>query len=188
MFGGGGWGVLFPMCSHYVPPQVVILFLRFPMCSLRHSYRHTPLVINRSVISITSGYLWRSDTIRSCLPFFFSLHLDGLKTPIYFILFLRIQATKKRKRVRKGMKTPPNHKSGRASKLSKPSLLSLFSPFLRSSREEKNLTNFSSFLLFILLLPSSPSLPHLFHNKPNVLFGTQAQSKKLEEAKRKAKN
>jgi hypothetical protein len=109
--------------------------------------------------------------------FFFFLHLDGLKTPIYFILFPRIQATKKRKRkrkrVRKGMKTPPNHESGRASKLSKPSLLSLFSPFLRSSREEKNLTNFSSFsaLHSIALVPSPL---RLFHNKPNVLFGTQA--------------
>jgi hypothetical protein len=44
---------------------------------------------------------------------------------------------RKRKRVRKGTKTPPNHESGRASKLSKPSLLSLFSPFLRSSLEKK---------------------------------------------------
>ncbi len=30
-------------------------------------------------------------------------------------------------------------------------------------------------------MPLSPSLPRLFHNKPNVLFGTQAQSKKLEQ-------
>jgi hypothetical protein len=142
--------------------------------------------------------------------------LDGIKTPIYFILFPRIQATKrrKRKRVRKGTKTPPNHESGRAPKLSKPSLLSLFSPFLRSSREEKNLTNFSSFSALhstIALVAFSPSpLPQqtqcsvwypsakqktrtnpMFclvpkrkaknQNKPNVLFGTQAQSKKPEE-------
>ncbi len=66
---------------------------------------------------------------------------------------------RKRKRVRKGTKTPPNHESRRASKLSKPSLLSLFSPFLRSSREEKNLTNFSSFsaLHSIALVAFSPS-------------------------------
>jgi len=61
---------------------------------------------------------------------------------------------RKRKRVRKGTKTPPNHESGRASKLSKPSLLSLFSPFLRSSREEKNLTNFSSFSALVAFSPS----------------------------------
>ncbi len=99
----------------------------------------------------------RTQSAHACL--FFFLHLDGLKTPIYCILFSRIQATKKRKRVRKGTKTPPNHESGRASKISKPSLLSLFSPFLRSSREEKNLTNFSSFsaLHSIALVAFSPS-------------------------------
>ncbi len=70
-----------------------------------------------------------------------------------------ITKKRKRKRVRKGTKTPPYHESGRVSKLSKPFLLSLFSPFLRSSREEKNLTNFSFFsaLHSIALVTFSPS-------------------------------
>ncbi len=38
--------------------------------------------LNFYLFKYTSGYPWRSDTIRPCLPFFF-LHLDGLKTPIY---------------------------------------------------------------------------------------------------------
>ncbi len=87
---------------------------------------------------------------------------------------------RKRKRVRKGTKTPPNHESGRASKLLKPFLLSLFFPFLRALEKKRTLLTSLLFLLFILL-PSSPSPSRLFHNKPNVLFGTQAQSKKPEQ-------
>jgi hypothetical protein len=37
---------------------------------------------------------WRGLFLCFLPAFFFSLHLDGLKTPIYFILFTRIQANK----------------------------------------------------------------------------------------------
>jgi hypothetical protein len=92
----------------------------------------------------------------------------------------------------------------------KPALLHLaLKTFLRSSREEKNLTNFSSFSAFHSIALALPQQTQCFvwypsakqktrtnpmfclvpkrkaknQNKPNVLFGTQAQSKKPEEGK-----
>ncbi len=71
-------------------------------------------------------------------------HLNKILQHRPFFLFTnKNPSTTKTKK--KGVDSPPNHESGRASKLSNPFTLSLFSPFLRSSRGDKNLTNFSSF-------------------------------------------